>query len=96
MPPVDPGRGMSIAGMVLGIIGLAFCWLSTLFFPIACAIVGLILSVIGMRKSKEAGFPTGMATAGLVCSVVSLGINASCIICYLGAVATTAATFGIC
>lgn len=66
----DPGKGLSIAGMVLGIVAAAlFClW----FISVPCAIVGLILSIMGKGKSKAAGQPTGMATAGLILSVVGL------------------------
>ena len=77
-PQQDPGRGLSIAGMVLGIIALAFSWAYGFGIPIA--IVGLVLSIIGMRKSKEFGFPTGMAVAGLVCSCIALGLNLLCVI----------------
>ena len=86
-PPQDnPGKGMSIAGMVLGIVGLVFA----LFLPyvgIVVAIVGLILSILGMKKSKEAGFPSGMAMAGLICSCIAIGLNIICLIIVICAVA---------
>ena len=63
--------------MVLGIIALVFFWLYGLGTPVA--IVGLILSIIGMRRSKESGFPTGIALAGLVCSSIALGLNLICV-----------------
>lgn len=68
-----PGKGMGIAGMILGIISLAlFCiW----YLAIPCAIVGAILGGVALKKAKEAGMKNGMATAGLACSLVALGIT---------------------
>jgi uncharacterized protein YneF (UPF0154 family) len=76
MPPTgaaQPGNGVAIAGMVLGIISLGlFCvW----YVAIPCAVVGLILSAVGLKKSKEIGGKgKGMATTGLVLSVIALGL----------------------
>ena len=85
-PQNNPGRGMSIAGMVLGIIGLVFA----LFLPyvgIFVAIVGLILSILGRKKSKDAGFPSGMALAGIICSCIAIGLNIICLIIVVCALA---------
>jgi hypothetical protein len=68
--PVNPGKGMSIASMVLGICGLVIP-----FFGTATAIVGLILGIIGKKKSQEVGAPYGMATAGIVCSIIGLACS---------------------
>jgi len=39
---------------------------------------------MAMKKQKEAGFPTGMAVAGMVCSIITLAINLILIFaCYL-------------
>jgi len=72
-PAPNPGKGLGIAGMILGIVALVlFCiW----YVAIPCAIVGLILSLIGKKKSKEANAPTGMATAGLILSVIALAFD---------------------
>ena len=72
-PAAPPqGNGLAVAGMVLGIVSLAlFCvyWLA-----IPCAIVGLILSIIGLKKSKVVGKGRGMALAGVITSIVALGL----------------------
>ncbi len=73
--PVIPGKGLGIAGMVLGIISVVFVCFSYLVFPIIIAIVGCVLSGVGLKKAKDAGMKNGMATAGLVCSCISLGLN---------------------
>jgi hypothetical protein len=76
----DPGKGLNIASMVLGIISLVLLWAWGI--GIIPAIVGLVLGIVGKGKSREVGAPTGMATAGIVCSIVALSINiAATIIC---------------
>lgn len=72
-PIHPPGHGMAIASMVLGIISVVFCWV--FYFGIPCSIVGLVLGVIGKKKNSEAGATSGMATAGIVCSIIALAIN---------------------
>lgn len=71
--PVVPGKGMGIAGMVLGIIGLVLMCFWYLGIP--CAIIGLILSGLATSKAKQVGLKNGMATAGIVCSCIALGFN---------------------
>ena len=70
-----PGKGMSIAAMVLGIVALVFSFLPVVGWAgIIIAIVGLVLAVIGKKKAREVNAPTGMATAGLVMSIIALGL----------------------
>jgi hypothetical protein len=64
-PEQRSARNMGIAGMVLGIVALVFCWLFFLSLP--CGIVGLVLSIIAIRKGEK-----GMAIAGLICSALAL------------------------
>lgn len=61
----NAGKGMGIASLVLGIISLVlFCvW----YISIPCAVVGIILGVLQNKKNK-----IGMATAGIVCSIIAL------------------------
>ena len=84
------GKGQTIAGFVLGIVGIV-CgilsgYLSLIGLPVA--IVGLILSVQGGKKLRAAGQPAGMATAGLVLGIIAVVFTAIafftcgiCIIC---------------
>lgn len=62
-PPVEnPGKTMGIVGLVLGFLG-----------PLS--LVGLILSIIGLRKSKKVGQSNGIAVAGIiVSSLVLVGV----------------------
>jgi magnesium-transporting ATPase (P-type) len=68
-----PGKGQAIASMVLGICCLVFSFGA--FFSIAMAIVGLVLGVISKRKLFDYGAPTGMATAGIIMSIIGLALS---------------------
>ncbi len=59
--PADPGKGLAIAALVLGIVSF-FC------FPAITGVLGIIFG--GVAKGK--GCRSGMATAGIVCGVISL------------------------
>lgn len=62
-------NGFGIAGFVVSLVSL---WLGS-FYCIA-SIVGLVLSIIGMSKSKVCGKCNGLAVAGLVIGIISLVI----------------------
>lgn len=82
----DPGKGLGIAGMVLGIVGLVlFCFV---YVGLPCSIVGLILSAVGMKKSEAAGFGNGMGKAGLICSLIAVAIDVLLGIVFAGAIAS--------
>ena len=57
----DPGRTLGIVGLVLSILGLG-CGLS--------AVAGVIVSAIGLNKSKAAGYKNTLALVGLILGVV--------------------------
>jgi len=83
-PPPPKGKGLSIASMVLGILGV-IPW-----GGVACAIVGLILGIVAKKQLQEQGAPYGMATAGIICSIVGLALSiliVSCTLCTLCSVA---------
>ncbi len=83
MPPqatqADPGKGLGIASMVLGIVGFVLCCCPFLSFigflaPI-CMIVGLILGFIAKSKSKSVGAKNSPALAGIILSIVPLALT---------------------
>lgn len=63
-------KGLAIASLVLGIIGIIGCWIPVLnLFNGIFAFIGLILGIIAIVKKQG-----GMAIAGLVTSIISLVI----------------------
>lgn len=60
--PEQPGRGFAIASLVLGIVSFFCC-------GTICSILGIIFGVISKQRQKE---NNGMATAGIVLSVIAL------------------------
>lgn len=71
-----PGKGMGIASLVLGILGLITCLTGF------GAIIGIVLAIIGLvlgSKARKLMPPTerGLATAGWICSIVALCICAA-------------------
>ncbi|MCL2574294.1 MAG: DUF4190 domain-containing protein [Defluviitaleaceae bacterium] len=65
-PGQVPGHGHAVASMVLGICSLVIPFIGTIL-----AIVGIALAI----SAKNQGYVGGMATAGLVCSIVALALS---------------------
>ena len=61
-PQGNPGKGLAITSLVLGILGF-FCYGIT-------SLVGLILGCV----SKGKGYRGGMATAGIICSAIAIAM----------------------
>jgi len=72
-PVAVPGKGLGVAGMILGILSLVFFCIPYIGFPLS--VVSLILSIVGKAKAGSAGQSNGMAIAGLICSIISLALN---------------------
>lgn len=61
---------MAIASLVLGICAIVFSFLPGLgFLGLVLAIIGLVLGVLGRKREPER---SGMATAGMVLSIIAL------------------------
>lgn len=75
--PADPGKGLGIASMVLGIVGFVSCCclsatgLGAIIGPV-CLIVGLILGIVAKSKSKAVGSKNSPAIAGIVLSLIPI------------------------
>ncbi len=69
-------KGICVASMVLGIASIVFSFAGGFltWLGLAAAVVGLVLSIMGKKKARAAGEPTGMATAGLVTSIIALAL----------------------
>ena len=68
-PASQAGKGMAIAALVLGILSIID---PTLIFGIIAGVVGIVLAVL----AKKQGFTGGIATAGLVLSIIGVALNA--------------------
>ena len=67
-PVPQQGTGLGTAALVLGIVGLLAWLLPLIGFPVN--VIGVILGALGRRGPNK-----GTATAGLVCSVIGLGLT---------------------
>ncbi len=76
---------MAVAALVLGIFGTILCWFPAALLGVPLALVGLILAILARKNAVQTQQPTGMATAGMVMSIVglTLGIllSAACFAC---------------
>ena len=73
---------MGAAALVLGIISIVMSWIS----PLIAVILGIIGIILGAMAKKKA--PSGVATAGLVLSIIG---TALAVALYLACVACLAA-----
>lgn len=87
------GKALAVTGLVLGVLALFFSLILAWIFPIMnipaliCAIVGIVLSVMGNKQARAAGLPTGLGTAGMILSIIGTVVAAigffSCTLCYI-------------
>jgi Ca2+/H+ antiporter len=79
----DPGKTLGLVGLILAIFA---------------NVVGLIISIIAFRKSKQAGFSNGLAKAGIVIGsilfVISLALGITAIVATVTAVNEACAQLG--
>ncbi len=69
------GKGLGIAGLVLGILAAVVSFVPCLgMYAMFPGIIGLVLSLISIIQANKAGAAKGMAIAGLVCSLVGIAI----------------------
>ena len=75
-PPVqkNPGRGFGIAGFVLSLVSFFSCCIGELVLILSLNVLGLIFSIIGRSKSRKVGQSSGLATAGMIISIVQLAL----------------------
>lgn len=94
-PPVVPGKSQATTSLVLGIISLVFCWLGICTWVVG-SVIALVLGIVGAVmavKAKKLMPPqqSGMATAGLVCSIIGIVLSAIFTICSIIAYAAACA-----
>ena len=75
----------ALAGLILGISSLVGEWIPYVsILTIPAAIVGIVLSVKGLKSTKK----RGMAIGGLVCSIVALALFIIALMCVCFAATT--------
>lgn len=93
----DPAKTKAIASLVCGIVGVVFDFL---FATVLMPAIGCILGIVGITMASNArklGFTGGMATGGLVCSIIAVvfGVGSLlCVLCVGGAVGGIAGSLG--
>lgn len=67
---------MGVASLILGIVSIviavffgAFGWIG-----IIVGVLGIILGALGKKKAAQEGTSTGVATGGLVCSIIGCAL----------------------
>ena len=97
-PGQQPGKTKAIASLVLGIVGIV---LDFFFVTIFLSAIGCVLGIVGIimySGAKKEGFVGGMATAGLVLSIIAVVFGAGsllCTVCALGAAGAAGAAGGL-
>ncbi|MBK5243456.1 MAG: DUF4190 domain-containing protein [Eubacteriaceae bacterium] len=77
----------SIIALSLGIFSILSC-ITLIGFSALIGAVGLIFAMIAMKEQKALGRPSGMALAGLICSIVGLSLTLIVLIACVGLGAT--------
>lgn len=87
---MEQKNSYAIAALVLGIVSIVFSFIYV-WVGLIAGVVGIILAVKG-RKIED---KKGMATAGLVCSIIGTslsGIFVVCALCVVGSIAGIASS----
>ncbi len=71
VPPASPpqaANGLAIAGMILGITSVIFCWWG--LFSLAQVVLAIVFGGVAINRANRGAPHKGMAVAGLVCGIV--------------------------
>lgn len=82
------GKGLSVAGLVLGIIATVLAWFYMInIAALVLGIIGIACAANGKKKAVAAGATTGLGTAGLVLSIIGTCLAGvgffSCTLCVM-------------
>lgn len=73
----NTNKSWAIASLVLGILSIVFAFVY-IYVGLIAGVVGIVL---GVKARKET--PSGLATAGFVCSIVGTALSAVLLVCAL-------------
>lgn len=65
-----PGHGKAVAGLVLGILSIVFCWAS--FVDLLLLVPALIFSIMGLSEARMGRGGRGLAMSGLICTIAGV------------------------
>ena len=66
----QPGNGVAVAGLVLSITSIIFCWWGLL--TLVQIVLAVIFSSVGISKANHGAANKGPAVAGLVLALIGL------------------------
>ncbi len=86
-PATDPGKVFGIIALICGIVAVLVCLGCTCVcgclgsLPgILCGVAAIVLGVIGMNKSKAAGYKNTLGVVGMILGIVGLAVFLLCTI----------------
>ncbi len=80
--PANNGKGMSIAALVCGILGIIGSWIPVVtYFTLILAILGIVFGAKGLKTAKVTGEGKGLATAGMVLGIIGTAFGAIGVLC---------------
>ena len=67
---------MGVVSLVFGIISLILCWIPAInWIALVLSVIGIVMGAVGRSKAKKAGESTGVATAGMVLSIIATALG---------------------
>ena len=75
---------MAVAGLVLGILAMVFCWIP--FLNWILAILAIIFGAVGNGKANKVGKGKGMAIAGLIMGIIGAILGVAIVVWAMGKV----------
>lgn len=79
VPASDPGKLLNLISLICGAVGLVFSSLCTClggclggFIPMLIGVAAIVTGLLGMNKSKAAGFKNTLGLIGLILGIASV------------------------
>ena len=79
IPAADPGKLLNLISLICGAVGLVFSSLCTClggclggFIPMLIGVAAIVTGLLGMNKSKAAGFKNTLGLIGLILGIASV------------------------
>ena len=67
---------MGVVSLVFGIISLILCWIPAInWVALVLSVIGIVMGAVGKSKAKKSGQGSGVATAGLVLSIIATALG---------------------